>query len=131
MRYGNDTKVAAALDALGVAYTLTDADADVGVSVAVTVRGSAVLLVDAVFDFDVTGSGVGICVGTLVVDGAAQPKVCHFSPATTGRGSATQVYVLTVGAGDHTLKLQARKTINAGAAQAKLHTSLRVVTVTA
>lgn len=111
--------------------TLTTADqAITGASRAVNNSFDETVLVMVTFDFNVTGAGVGVCVGKLYVDGVAQSAQALYGPATTGRSTVSQTYAVSLAAGSHTLELRASKTINAGTAAATTqHTTLSILEV--
>lgn len=110
------------------ALTLTTSNQDVpSASVSITLADAATRLVVAVFDFDVSVSGVGVCVGDVFVDGAALPSEALFAAATTGRLTASVVNIVSLAAGTHTIKMQARKTVASGTATVSAsHTRLVV-----
>lgn len=88
-------------------------------------------LVIATFDFNVSGSGVGVCVGDLWVNGGSSGQQALFSPAATGRGTATQAFIIVPA--DHfgsPVELRASKTINAGTAAVIMgHTTLVAIPI--
>lgn len=75
----------------------------------------------AVFDFHNSVAGNDECLGQIVVNGATQGVRANFSTPTTaiGRASVAVTFQMTIAAGVHSAKLQAKKTTGAGTALAK------------
>lgn len=93
-----------------------------------TLYNNAQVIVHATIDNTVTaaiGAG-GVTAGSLMVDGVAQTRQIIGDAATINRGHVSQQWLVTLAtAGSHTIKLQARKTINAGTVTANaLHTGM-------
>lgn len=94
--------------------------------------GPGTYLVVGVFDMNVSVNGVGVCVGFLNVGGVTQAEQAllqNTAAATGDRATVSQVWVVTT-TGGNLFKLRARKTINAGTAQAMLtHTSIMALRI--
>lgn len=113
----------------GSDLALTTSLAVAGVSVAHdSERGYVVI---GHFDFEVTVSGVGACVGGLFVNGGSYGASAIYSPATTGRASVSQVWYVpagTVSSGGFQLVVQ--KTAAGGAAALKVtHSTILAIPV--
>lgn len=104
--------------------TLGTALADVpGASVTATAGGAgAVYKVRGTFDFEIQVAGAAVGVGNLDIDGAAITGTAVFGDpagAATMRGTVTQTWEGTVGAGSHTFKLRANKSAAAGTSRTR------------
>lgn len=115
--------VKAQTDALSGSITLTTSfqyDASVELDTYDTVRP---VLVIGIFRFDITASGVGQCQGALDVNSTEQAGYAILDVGSTGTGRATVAQMWVVNPSNptgvmtsNTLKLKAKKTVNAGTA---------------
>lgn len=106
-------KLDAGIKAASEGLTLTETTQDVpGAKLEITPAVSSKLLVIPIFE--VTGSAALSFAGTVKLDAAAD-EANAARLANTTIGTTTQVYVLSLSAGAHTVKLRAKRT-NAEAA---------------
>lgn len=103
----------------GGALVLTTAAQDIpNASVLISAAIPESLLVVASFDFQATVAGVGTyLLGQLAVDGTNQGPIAAGDALAIGRATATGVWVVNVGAGNHTLSLNAFKSNANGTVQ--------------
>lgn len=93
--------------------TLTNTYQDVpGCSVTVTTGSGEVIIVLCLFDFEMQyTSNTNDLLGTLNTDGTASSNRAAFEGDAPGeRGVVSQIYILKPSAGNHTFKMQARRT---------------------
>lgn len=97
-----------------------------------TSRANATAVVFATCDFFITvaiGAG-GLTGGQVVVDGVAQAGQADLNANIANRGTAGVVWTGTLASsGSHTIKLQARKTINAGTAAIETQTKMVIMVI--
>ena len=126
--------VSSAKAACTTQLTVGTAYADVvGASVSVTAyNDNAVVIVTGVFDVNVTSASAGvIAIGQCMVDGALPaPAIATHDLGTVGRHTVTQTWRAAVGAGAHTIKLQASKTAAGGTATVlTVHTTITAILI--
>lgn len=86
-------------------------------------------LVFGIFGFVISATGVGACVGSLLVDSIAVDGTAVYNDASTGSLAVPQTWLVTdVGEGD-TIKLQAEKSSAGGTARTGATTSLTILQV--
>lgn len=101
-------------DLLGLGVAATDVP---GASLAFTVVGqAATYAVFAVFDLQVTGAGVGAVIGEIAIDGAGLNALAICGDLAGLRGTFGTNVAGTIAAGNHTVKLTARKAVAGGVA---------------
>jgi hypothetical protein len=102
--------------AVAASLTLTDSEQDVpSTSITLKLAGTYVFL--AIFNFVVSGSGVGICVGAVNRGGSNLARLATFAPASTGEATVAQFNVASAQKGD-VVKLRAYKSSAGGSAEA-------------
>ena len=81
----------------------------VGAKLEISAAVSSKLLAIASFDFE-AGSGTDSLRGTLNVDSSDLPAEAPFFPGVnTARGSAVQLYSISLAVGSHTIKMRAKR----------------------
>lgn len=94
----------------------------------VTLGASGTYLVWGVIDFDHTAAGGGLAEGRLLVDGTAENGAVLLDESAV-RGTPSQVWLVTTNP-NIVVKLQAKKSINAGTVAARNeHTTITVLRV--
>lgn len=108
------------------ALTLTTTAQDVpGCSASL---GAGTWHVFGTFQFSIATTGVGACVGVLDVGGSDQDDGATFNSSGTGQATVSQNWIITL-ASTTTVKLQANKLIDAGAATAGINSTMRSIRV--
>lgn len=110
--------------------TLTTTTTDVtGCSITFTLVGSSsVVLVNGVFAFSTSATGVTIATGSLMVDGVAQAGIATKNGQSFDSQPCNQMWLPTLAAGSHTLKLRAAKTAALGTMTVEItHTVLSIL----
>lgn len=109
------TSQASSSGTLALSTTPTDVP---GATTSFTMADAGWVTVHGNFDMNVTASGVGAAVGSVVVDGVSVAGAV-WAPTTTGRGPAPAFNRVQLTAGAHTAKCQASKTAAGGTATAE------------
>lgn len=109
--------------------TLTTTPTDIpGVTYTATPSRAETWVVIGVIDFDASVAGTNVGVGQIVMDTTTQSSLITSTGKTVQRSTVSQVWVLSISAAAHTVKLQASKTVNDGTHVAnQTHSTLTVL----